>query len=113
MNVKRNVVPRDIGDSPVCRALALFFWGFTTLVVLGPSALLVVVSLAWAQPVTSVTQCAEAVVLQVGIGAAVLTPLCFVPGFGRLARSARFALLGPVAAAVALAVFLCVGLPEG
>ncbi|MEU8653031.1 hypothetical protein [Streptomyces sp. NPDC048737] len=111
MNVERNVVPRDIGDSPVCLALALFFWSCTALIVFGPVVLLAVFSLAWAQPPTAAVPWTEVVLLQVGIAAVVLTPLYFAPGIDRLARSARFALLGPVAGGVALAVLFCVDLP--
>lgn len=45
--------------------------------------------------------------LQVGTIAVLLTPLYFAPGVRRLARAARFALLGPLAAAIALAVLAC------
>lgn len=111
VNVKRDVKPRDIGDSPVCLAIALFFRSRTALIVFGSVVLLAVFSVVRAQPPTSVVPWAEVVLLQVGIAAVVLTPLCFVPGAGPLARSARFALPGPVAGAVALAVLLRVDLP--
>ncbi|MGW1916502.1 hypothetical protein ACWCQS_38785 [Streptomyces sp. NPDC002076] len=38
-----------------------------------------------------------------------LIPLYFAPGIRRLARSARYALLGPLATAIVLAVLLCTG----
>ncbi|MFJ9719785.1 hypothetical protein ACIRPQ_28330 [Streptomyces sp. NPDC101213] len=111
MNVKRNVVPRDIGDSPLCLALALLFWGLTALIVWGPLVLLPVFSVAWGQSPRWMLPWLEVTLLQIGIGAAVLTPLYFAPGAERLAPSARFALLGPVAMAVALTVPFCVDLP--
>ncbi|MGI5377911.1 hypothetical protein ACQEV2_27430 [Streptomyces sp. CA-251387] len=109
MNVTRNVKPRDLADWPACRYLALFFWSWATLLTFGPVLLLAVLSLAWMQPLTSVVPSATVTVIQVGLTAAVLTPRYFAPGVARLARSARFALLGPLAVAIVLAVFLCVG----
>ncbi|MFH9012487.1 hypothetical protein ACH4C6_13990 [Streptomyces sp. NPDC017943] len=109
MSVTRNVKPRDLADWPACRYLALFFWSWATLITFGPVLLLAVLSVAWMQPLTSVVPSAKVTVLQVGLTAVVLTPLYFAPGIGRLARSARFALLGLVAIAIVLAVFLCAG----
>ncbi|WP_405880316.1 hypothetical protein OG762_17850 [Streptomyces sp. NBC_01136] len=45
-------------------------------------------------------------VTQVAVGAAVLVGLYFAPGFRRLARTARLALLGPLACAVPVFVVL-------
>ncbi|MGW7045219.1 hypothetical protein ACWGDT_21480 [Streptomyces avermitilis] len=109
MNVTRNVKPRDLADWPACRYLALFFWSWATLITFGPVLLLAVLSVAWMQPLASVVPSAKATVIQVGLAAAVLTPVYFAPGISRLARSARFALLGPLAVAIVLAVLLCVG----
>ena len=109
MNVTRNVKPRGLADRPACRCLALFFWGWATLLTFGPVLLLAVLSVAWMQPLTSVVPSVKVTVIQVGLTAAVLTPLYFAPGIVRLARSARFALLGSFAATIALAVLLCVG----
>ncbi|GHD81280.1 MULTISPECIES: hypothetical protein [Streptomyces] len=109
MNVTRNVKPRDLANWPACRFLALFFWSWAALITFGPILLLAVLSVAWMQPLTSVIPLAKVTVLQVGLIAAVLTPLYFAPGIRRLARSARFALLGPLAGAIALAVLLCLG----
>jgi hypothetical protein len=109
VNVTRNVKPRDLADWPACRFLALFFWSWAALITFGPVLLLAVLSVAWMQPLTSVIPLTKVTVLQVGLIAAVLTPLYFAPGVRRLARSARFALLGPLAGVIALAVFLCLG----
>ncbi|MFI8951983.1 hypothetical protein ACIGO6_36510 [Streptomyces sp. NPDC053750] len=109
MNVTQNVKPRDLADWPACRFLALFFWSGVSLITFGPVLLLAVLSVAWMQPLTPVISLARVTVLQVGLIAAVVTPLYFGPGIRRLARSARFALLGPLAGAMALAVFLCHG----
>ncbi|MGW2614416.1 hypothetical protein [Streptomyces sp. NPDC001500] len=109
MNVTRNVKPRDLADWPACRYLALFFWSWATLITFGPVLLLAALSVAWMQPLTSMVPSAKVTVIQVGLTAAVLVPVYFAPGIGRLARSARFALLGPVAIAIVLTVLLCVG----
>ncbi|MFF6995813.1 hypothetical protein ACFY93_12770 [Streptomyces sp. NPDC008313] len=109
MNVTRNVKPRDLADWPACRYLALFFWSWATLITFGPTLLMAVLSVAWMQPLTSVVPSAKVTVIQVGITSAVLTPLYFAPGINRLARSARFALLGPLAVTVILVVLLCLG----
>lgn len=109
VNVTRNAEPRDLADWPACRFFALFFWSWAALITFGPIFLLAVLSVAWMQPLTSVIPLAKVTVLQVGLIAAVLTPLYFAPGIRRLARSARFALLGPLACGIALAVFLCLG----
>ncbi|WP_158693135.1 hypothetical protein [Streptomyces viridochromogenes] len=95
MNVTRNVEPRDLADWPACRRLALFFWSWAAVITFGPVLLLAVVSIAWMQPLTSVVPSAKVTVIQVGITAAVSMPLYFAPGVRRLARTARFALLGP------------------
>lgn len=109
MNVTRNVKPRDLADWPACRFLALIFWSWAALITFGPVLLMAVLSVAWIQPLTSLIPLTKVTVLQVGLIAAVLTPLYFAPGVRRLARSARFALLGPLAGVIALAVFLCLG----
>ena len=109
MNVTRNVKPRDLADWPACLYLALFFWSWTALIVVGPVLLLTVLCVAWAQPLTSVVPWAEVAAVQIGLTAVVLVPLCLAPGVCRLARSARWALLGSLAAVIALAVFLCMG----
>ncbi|MFF4551050.1 hypothetical protein [Streptomyces sp. NPDC001435] len=109
MNVTRNVKPRDLADWPACRFLALFFWSWVALITFGPVLLLAVLSVAWMQPLTSVIPLTRVTALQVGLIAAVVTPLYFAPGIRRLVRSARFALLGPLAGAIALTVFLCHG----
>lgn len=109
MNVTRNVKPRDLADWPACRYVALFFWSWATLIAFSPVLLLAILSIAWMQPLTSVVPSAKITVIQVGLTAAVLTPLYFAPGIGRLARVARFALLGPLAVAIVLAVFLWFG----
>jgi hypothetical protein len=109
VNVTRNVKPRDLADWPACRFLALFFWSWAALITFGPVLLMAVLSVAWIQPLTSLIPLTKVTVLQVGLIAAVLTPLYFAPGVRRLARSARFALLGPLAGVIALAVFLCLG----
>ncbi|MEU5687742.1 hypothetical protein [Streptomyces venezuelae] len=109
MNVTRNVKPRDLADWPACRYLALFFWSWTALITFGHVSLVAVVAVAWAQPLTSVVPAVEVTLIQIGLTVAVLTPLHFAPGVRRLARSARYALLGPLATVIVLAVFLCVG----
>ncbi|GAA2577516.1 hypothetical protein GCM10010424_23150 [Streptomyces lienomycini] len=50
---------------------------------------------------------AKTLALRIGLTAAVLTPLYHAPAVRRLCRAARFALLGPLAAAIAPAVRLC------
>ncbi|MFF0449989.1 hypothetical protein ACFYT4_26895 [Streptomyces sp. NPDC004609] len=107
VNVTRNVVPRDLADGPACRVLALLFWSGTALITFGPVLLTTAISIAWMQPITVLTPLTKVAGLQVGLIAAVVTPLYFAPGICRLARSARFALLGPVAGTIALAVLLC------
>jgi hypothetical protein len=108
VNVNRNVKPHDLADWTACRFLALFFWGWVAVITLGPVLLLAVLSVTWAQPLRSVIPFAGVSALQVGLIAAVVTPLYFAPGIRRLARSARFALLGPLACAIPLAVLSCV-----
>ncbi|WP_159394795.1 hypothetical protein [Streptomyces sp. H-KF8] len=109
MNVTRNVKPRDLADWPVMPFLALFFWGGAALLTFSPVLLLAVLSFLWMYQMEPVVPMAKAVALQVVFTAAVLTPLYFAPGICRLARSARLALLGSLASAVALAVFLYSG----
>ena len=112
VNVTRNVKPRDLADWPACRFLALFFWSGAALITFGPLLLLAVLSVAWMQPMTSVVPLTKVAALQVGLTAAVLAPLYCAPGIRRLARSARLALLGPLAGAIALVLFLCLGRPH-
>ncbi|OQD54478.1 hypothetical protein BM536_021130 [Streptomyces phaeoluteigriseus] len=107
MNVRRNVKPRDLGDWPACLPLAVLFWSWAALIAFGPLLLLTLLSAAWAQPMREWSAWARVTLFQVGGVAAVLTPLYFAPGIRRLARAARFALLGLPAAAVALAVLVC------
>lgn len=109
MHVTRNVKPHDLADWPACRFLALFFWSWAALITFGPILLVAVLSIAWMQPLTWVAPQTKVSALQDGLTAAVLTPLHFAPGIRRLARSARFALLGSLAGAIALAVFFCLG----
>ncbi|MFI2367958.1 hypothetical protein [Streptomyces sp. NPDC018833] len=109
MNVTRNVKPHDLADWPACRYLALFFWSWTALITICPVLLLTVLSVAWAQPLTPVVPWAKVTLIQIGLTAAVLVPLYFAPGVRRLARAARYALLGPLATAIVLAVLLCIG----
>ena len=111
VNVQRNVKPRDLGDLPACLPLAVLFWSWAALIMFGPVLLLAVLSAAWAQPMPELAPWARVSLLQAGIAATVLTPLYFASGIRRLARAARFALLGPLAAAIALAVLLCVDRP--
>lgn len=70
----------------------------------GPVLLQAVLCVAWAQPLTPVVPRLEVAAVQIGLTAVVLAPLYFAPGVCRLARSARWALLGPLAAVIALAV---------
>ena len=108
MNVTRNVEPRDLADWPACRFLALFFWSWAVLITFAPLLFLTALSVAWMQPMDAVVvPMAKVTALQVGVTTAVLTPLCFAPGVRRLCRTARFALLGPLAGATTLTVFLC------
>lgn len=108
MHVTRNVRPHNLADWPACRCLALFFWSWATLITFGPVVLVAVMSVAWAQPLSSLPS-AKVIVIQTALTAAVLTPLYFAPGIVRLARPARFALLGPLAVVIVLTVFFCVG----
>ncbi|MEU0663170.1 MULTISPECIES: hypothetical protein [Streptomyces] len=111
MNVTRNVEPRDLADRPACVVLALLFWGCTALVVLGPVLLLGALALAWAQPLEALGPMGRAALLQAGLIAALVLPLHRAPGVRRLARCARYALLGPLALLVALTVLVCAGPP--
>lgn len=106
MHVTRNVKPRDLADWPACRYLALFFWSWTALITFGHVLLMTAVAVAWAQPLTSVVPSVKVTLIQIGLTAAVLIPLYFAPGVRRLARPARYALLGPVATVIVLAVLL-------
>ncbi|MBB6421615.1 hypothetical protein [Streptomyces sp. AK010] len=108
MNVTRNVKPRNLADWPAWPYVALFFWSWAALVTFGPLVVMTVLSVAWATPL-SLEPLAQVAALQVGLIAATLTPLYFAPGFRRLARFARVALLGPLDGAVSAAVFLCLG----
>ncbi|MFF8196607.1 hypothetical protein ACF05L_38405 [Streptomyces bobili] len=107
MNVRRNVKPRDLGDGPACLPLAVLFWSGAALIAFGPVLLLTLLSAAWAQPMAGLAAWARVAMFQVGTIAVLLTPVYFAPGIRRLARAARFALLGPPAAAIALAVLFC------
>ncbi|MFD5256242.1 hypothetical protein ACFWM5_25820 [Streptomyces bobili] len=107
MNVRRNVKPHDLGDWPACLPLAVLFWSGAALIAFGPALLLTLFSVAWAQPIAAQVAGARSAMFQIGPGAVLLTPLYFAPGVRRLARAARFALLGPLAAAIALAVLVC------
>ncbi|WP_409471631.1 hypothetical protein [Streptomyces sp. HC307] len=109
MNVTRNVKPRDLADWPGWRCPALVFWSWAALLTFGPVLLVAVLSVAWAQPLTAVIPSAKVTVIQVGLAAAVLIPLYFAPCVRRLASPARFALLGPLALAIVLAVRICIG----
>ncbi|MFE6157435.1 hypothetical protein ACFQ7F_00740 [Streptomyces sp. NPDC056486] len=109
MNVTRNVKPRELPDWPACWYLALFFWSWTALITFGPVFVLALVSIAWAQPLTSVVPSVQLSAIQIGLTAAALLPLYFAPGVRRLAPAARHALLGPLATTIVLAVFLCSG----
>jgi hypothetical protein len=109
MNVTRNVQPRDLADWPACRYLALFFWSGAGLITFGPVLVLAALSVLWMQPLASVGPAANVTVTQIGLTAAALSPLSVIPCFNRLARSARFAVLGFVAFAVVLTVFVCAG----
>ncbi|MFF8731790.1 hypothetical protein ACF073_35710 [Streptomyces sp. NPDC015171] len=109
MNTPRSIKHRDLADWPVWRYLALFSWSCTAAITFGPSLLLAVLSAAWAQPLALVIPSAKVTLIQVGLAAAVLTPLYFAPGVRRLARSARCALLGLLAAAIVLGVFVFSG----
>jgi hypothetical protein len=106
VNVTRNVEPRDLADWPACRCLALFFWSWATLIAFGPTLVLAVLSVVWMQPLPSVVPSAKVTLIQTGATSAVLTPLYFAPGVNRLARSARWALLGPLAVTIVLIVLL-------
>ncbi|MEU3491029.1 hypothetical protein [Streptomyces massasporeus] len=108
MNVTRNVKPRNLADWPAWPYVALFFWSWAALFTFGPLVVMTVLSVAWATPL-SLEPLAKVAALQVGLIAATLTPLYFAPGFRRLARFARVALLGPLAGAISAAVFLCLG----
>jgi hypothetical protein len=107
VNVQRNVKPRDLGDWPACLPLAVLFWSGAALIAFGPVLVLTLLAAAWAQPMTAQVAGARLAMFQVGTIAVLLTPVYFAPGVRRLARAARFALLGPLAAAIALAVLAC------
>lgn len=106
VNVTRNVEPRDLAGWPACRYLALFFWSWAALITFGPALVLAALSVVWMQPLPSVVPSAKMTMIQVGVTSAVLTPLYFAPGVNRLARSARWALLGPLAVTVVVLVVL-------
>lgn len=107
VNVQRNVKPHDLGDRPACLPLAVLFWSGAALIAFGPVLLLTLFSVVWAQPMAAQVAGARLAMFQVGTIAVLLTPVYFAPGVRRLARAARFALLGPLAAAIALAVLAC------
>jgi hypothetical protein len=77
MKVTRNVKPRDLADWLACRYLALSFWSRATLFTFGPVLLLAVLSVAWMQPLTSLVPSVQLTMSQIGLTAAVLTPLYF------------------------------------
>lgn len=125
VHVQRNVKPRDLGDRPACLPLAVLFWSGAALIAFGPVLLRALLSVArsllsvawaqptapWAEPTTELAAWARVAMFQVGIVAVVLTPVYFAPGIRRLARAARLALLGPLAAAIAPAVLVCLSHP--
>ncbi|MFJ8021181.1 hypothetical protein [Streptomyces sp. NPDC096311] len=105
----RVVKPRDLADWPVFAGLARFFWGCAALLMAVTAGLFFLVYAAdsadsegWRSPwpilLTPVTQ--------VAVGAVLLGGLYVAPGFRRLARTTRLALLGPLACAVPVFVVL-------
>ncbi|MEU0677600.1 hypothetical protein ABZ330_32855 [Streptomyces sp. NPDC006172] len=106
MNVTRNVKPRNLADSQACCSLAVLFWTCAALITFGPVLLLAVLSVAWAHPLMPAALM-RVTLIQVALTAAAITPLYFASGVNRLAHSARLALLGPAAIAIALTVLLC------
>lgn len=111
VNIIRNVKPRDLAGGPGATAAAVFFWSCAALIVVVPLGfymLLAVVVIAWAQMPPSPVPWVGVSLVQVGAVVVLVVPLYFAPGVRRLARSARFALLGPVACLAALAVIVAV-----
>ncbi|MET7780841.1 MULTISPECIES: hypothetical protein [Streptomyces] len=108
----RVVKPRDLADWPVFATVARFFWGCAVLlmaVTVGFFFLFFVLSTAdsadsegW----RSLWPILRTPVMQVAVGAVLLGGLYVAPGFRRLARTTRLALLGPLACAVPVFVVL-------
>jgi hypothetical protein len=110
MNVTRGPVrvvkPRDLADWPVFTTLAWFFWGWAAGLMVLLAGLFAVVSVLVASGGHSPWSILATPTTQVGVAAAVLAALYVAPGFCRLSRAARLALLGPLACAVPVFVFL-------
>jgi hypothetical protein len=109
VNITCNVKPHDLAGGPGATAVAVFFWSCAALIVvvpLGLYVLLAVGSVAWAQMPPSPVPWVKVSLVQVGAVVVLVAPLYFAPGVRRLARSARFALLGPLACLVALVVIV-------
>lgn len=105
----RVVKPRDLADWPVFAGFARFFWGCAALLMAITAGFFFLACAAdsadsegWRSPWPII----QTPVTQVGVAAAVLCGLYFAPGFRRLARTARLALLGPLACAVPVFVVL-------
>ena len=95
--------PRDLADWPVFATLARLFWGCAALLTAGVTGLLFLMGVldsADSDGRRSPWPILRTPALQVAVGAVVLLGLYFVPGFRRLSRMARLALLGPLACAV-------------
>ncbi|QIY97695.1 hypothetical protein HEP87_31635 [Streptomyces sp. S1D4-11] len=105
----RVVKPRDLADWPVFAGLARFFWGCAALlmaVAAGFFFLVSVVNSADSEGWRSPWPILRTPVTQLAVAAVVLGGLYFAPGFRRLARTTRLALLGPLACAVPVFVVL-------
>ncbi|MFD8421334.1 hypothetical protein [Streptomyces sp. NPDC059466] len=101
--------PRDLADWPVFVTLAWIFWGCAAGLTAGVTGLLFLAGLLYTAdsdeqrwPWSVLWTPAQ----QVAVSAVVLLGLYFAPGFRRLARTARLALLGPLACAVPVFVLL-------
>ncbi|MFK0022525.1 hypothetical protein [Streptomyces sp. NPDC090798] len=105
----RVVKPRDLADWPVFARLARFFWGcaaLLTAVAVGFFFLASAVESADSEGWRSPWPIVRTPVTQVAVAAVVLGGLYFAPGFRRLARTTRLALLGPLVCAVPVFVVL-------
>lgn len=108
MKANQNVKPRNLGGGPTCRSLALIFWVGVALFTFGPLLFMFAFFFVWMHPdpVTALEPLIEATAVQATLIVVIVAPLYFAPGIRRLAHSARFVLLGPVAGAIDLAVLL-------
>ncbi|QFZ74824.1 hypothetical protein GFH48_17475 [Streptomyces fagopyri] len=95
--------PRDLADWPVFVTLARLFWGCAALLTADMAGLIFfahVLASADSGGRRSPWPSLWTPALQIAVGAVVLLGLYFAPGFRRLSRMARLALLGPLACAV-------------